>query len=249
MHPTFFELHSGLEREGPGSEASTREALARCGPLPDAPRVVDMGCGPGASAITLARALPDARIVAVDTHGPFLDALTARAAAAGVGDRIETWHGSMLEYRPPEPVDLFWSEGAAYSVGVEAALKAWRGSAAPGARVGLSELVWLSADPPPALRATLQAEYPPMGDRETLRARVAAAGWRPMSDVVLPARDWANYYGPLKARAAAMRSRAVDDPAMAAVLDEADAEAALYAAHGADYGYAFIVAELNGGST
>lgn len=242
MNDAFFQIHRGHEREGPGSDASTLAALAICGDLPSAPRVVDMGCGPGAPTVTLAKALPGARVVGVDTHGPFLDALMARAKAAGVGERVEVWQGSMLDYTPPKPADLIWSEGAAYSVGLEAAAKRWHTLAAPGARLALSELVWLSDDPPAAVREALQAEYPPMGDRATLRARLKRAGWHVIDDFVLPASDWAAYYAPLRARAAALRDVAAGDAALAEAIAATEAEADLYDRYGASYGYAFAVA-------
>lgn len=242
MNAAFFEVHRGLEREGPGSEATTLAALALCGELPSKPRIVDMGCGPGAPTVTLAKALPGARVVGVDTHRPFLAALVGRAKAAGVGARVAVWHGSMLDYSPPAPVDLIWSEGAAYSVGVAVAAKRWHALAAPGARLALSELVWLSDDPPAAVRDVLQAEYPPMGDRATLRARLTGAGWHVIDDFALPASDWAAYYAPLRDRVAALRDRAADDAALAEALAATEAEADLYDRYGAHYGYAFAVA-------
>ena len=43
----FFEIHQGLPREGPGDFDSTRRALALLGGLPERPRILDIGCGPG----------------------------------------------------------------------------------------------------------------------------------------------------------------------------------------------------------
>lgn len=239
MSPEFFQVHRDLDREGPGSEATTLKALAACGELPRECRIIDMGCGPGLPTVYLARALPEAKIVGVDTHRPFLAQLERRAAAAGVADRVEAWHGSMSDH--PGPADLLWSEGAAYSVGVEAALKRWHAIARPGARVAFSELVWLSDEVPPELRAMFEAEYPAIGDIATTRARVAAAGWALMHDFVLPPSDWANYYGPLRARAKALRAGPVS-PALAGAIDEAEAEADLYDRHQAHYGYVFVIA-------
>ncbi|MFB7264903.1 transferase, partial [Streptomyces nojiriensis] len=50
----FFALHHGLPRQAPGSDASTRHLLSLCGPLPERPRVLDLGCGPGRSVLPLA---------------------------------------------------------------------------------------------------------------------------------------------------------------------------------------------------
>lgn len=240
MNAEFFQIHRGLEREGPGSEATTLRALAACGPVPDRARVLDMGCGPGGPTLTLARALPGASVVGVDTHRPFLDQLEARAAAEGLTERVEAWHGSMLDH--PGPVDLVWSEGAAYCVGVEAALARWHAIAAPGARLAFSELVWLSDAVPAELRAMFEAEYPAVGDAEATRGRVRASGWRPVHDFVIPPSDWAAYYAPLRARVAALRQGPCS-PAMVEALDATEAEADLYERFGAHYGYLFVVAE------
>lgn len=239
MSPEFFQVHCDLDREGPGSEATTLRALAACGSLPDKPRIIDFGCGPGQPTVTLARTLPGATVVGVDLHRPFLGQLEKRAAAAGVDDRVEAWHGSMLDH--PGPADLIWSEGAAYSVGVEKALRRWHAIANPGARVAFSELVWLTDDVPGELRAMLEGEYPALGDVETTRKRAAAAGWHVMHDFILPASDWAAYYDPLRARVARLR-KGPCSPALTDALDETIAEADLYDRHGIFYGYVFVTA-------
>src|SRR5688572_18401972 len=86
---SFFLLHSGLPREGPGSDDSTRQALRRLGALPAEPRVLDLGCGPGRQTLVLAREL-GAVITAVDAHAPFLKELEAAAASQGLGHLIRT---------------------------------------------------------------------------------------------------------------------------------------------------------------
>ncbi|MDX1575896.1 MAG: class I SAM-dependent methyltransferase, partial [Kiloniellales bacterium] len=84
MRAVFFDVHSGLPREGPGSRACTARALAMAGPLPPEPRVLDIACGPGMQTLDLAELLPAARITAVDTHAPFVAEAERRAAARGL---------------------------------------------------------------------------------------------------------------------------------------------------------------------
>ncbi len=50
--------------------------------------VADVGCGHGAPAIEIARAYEDARVFGFDSHPPSIEIATARARAAGVGDRV-----------------------------------------------------------------------------------------------------------------------------------------------------------------
>ncbi len=42
----FWEIHSKLPREGPGDDASTRKAFSMLADLPNAPCILDVGCGP-----------------------------------------------------------------------------------------------------------------------------------------------------------------------------------------------------------
>ncbi|WP_281284519.1 class I SAM-dependent methyltransferase [Nonomuraea diastatica] len=78
-------LHHGLPRQGPGSDATTRRLLALARPLPERPKVLDLGCGPGRASLLLAAA--GAEVTAVDTHQPYLDELREAAARRGLAER------------------------------------------------------------------------------------------------------------------------------------------------------------------
>ena len=111
----FFDIQSDLPRQGPGDRDSTRRALALCNPLPPAPRVLDIGCGPGAQTLVLAEKLQDATITAIDVHQPYLEELQARAVGAGVSGRVAAQKMPMEAMTfSPETFDLIWAEGSAY---------------------------------------------------------------------------------------------------------------------------------------
>lgn len=235
----LFDVFESLPRCGPGLADQTLRALAACTGRPAAPRVVDLGCGPGPSALALAGA--GCEVIAVDQHAPFIDTLQRRAAAAGL--RVDARLGDMrAPGLPAGSVDVVWAEGSAYSVGLAEAFAAWRPLVGPGGWLACTELCWRGPDRPAAAQAFFEIEYPAMGEPAQVEALLAAHGWAPRARFWLPDEAWAAYYGPLRAALPGARARHPSPEAQAA-LDALAAEAALYDAHGSAYGYAFFIAE------
>ena len=157
----FWEIHSKLPREGPGDDASTRKAFSMLTDLPNAPCILDVGCGPGMQTLELAR-VTDGSITALDTHQPFLDELATRAKKAGVRERIPTVRGSMFAMPfLSESFDLIWSEGAIYFMGLHKALTQWKPLLRARGYIVGTEPCWLKKDIPDELRAFWRA-YPRM---------------------------------------------------------------------------------------
>jgi hypothetical protein len=188
--------------------------------------------------------LPGARIVAIDLIGEYLDTLRAGAAAAGVADRVHAVRADMG--RPPlreAGADLLWSEGAAYALGFQEALTAWRPLLRPGGAVAASELVWLSPDPPAPVAEFFRPAYPAIGDVETALQRAAAAGYAVMGHFLLPdAAWWADYYTPLEAKLPALRAAHAGDPVALDLIRMTAAEIDLRRRYPDAYGYLFVVA-------
>jgi serine/threonine-protein kinase HipA len=238
-----FRLFEGLPRQGPGSDACTREALRRLPPLPPAPRVLDLGCGAGRQTLVLAEALRT-KVLAVDLHQPFLDQLRASARARGLADLVETRCADMgaLDLAPGS-VDLLWSEGAVYLLGFEAGLRRWRPLLAPKGLAAVSECSWLTEQPPADLAAFWQQAYPAMGTVEGNLARAERAGFEPLDWWPLPqAAWWDDFYTPLAERLAALAG----EPALVAAIAETQAEIELFCRHGDRYGYGFYLLRARG---
>ncbi|GHC74311.1 bifunctional class I SAM-dependent methyltransferase/N-acetyltransferase [Streptomyces flavofungini] len=229
----FFTLHHGLPRQGPGSDATTRKLLALAGELPARPRVLDLGSGPGRSALLLA-AEAGAEVTAVDLHEPFLTELRAAADARGLADSVRTVQADMGELPYPDgSFDLIWAESSVYCIGFDTALDSWRRLLAPGGTLVVTECEWTTDAPSGAARAFWEQHYPLRTTEENTRAALAA-GYAVLGTVSQPESDWDEYYGPLGARADAADPGA---PGMAEALAGTRAEIAMRREHGAEFGY------------
>jgi SAM-dependent methyltransferase len=236
----MFRLFEGLPRQGPGSDACTREALRRLGALPAAPRVLDLGCGSGRSTLVLAQTLRT-KVVAVDNHQPFLDQLQAAARQRNLSHLIETrCEGMATPGMPSGSVDLLWSEGAIYFLGFEHGLCLWRPLLAPGGCVAVSECSWLTGNPPAEAAAYFGAGYPGMAGIAENLERARAAGFEVVDHFTLPpAAWWDEYYAPLARRITELAPEA--DPELAEIISETRQEIELYRRHHDSYGYVFYL--------
>jgi len=241
MHEIFFEVFEPLPRQGPGSFACTQRALSLCSGLPPAPRILDLGCGAGCQTLHLAR-LTAGSILAVDSHPPLIARLRERAADAELRAQVEARVADIASLELAERVDLVWSEGALYNLGLARALPLCAGHLRPGGYLAFTDAVWRSDDPPPEARA-LFADYPTMGTVDSVLSKLREGGWSVAGHFDLPhAAWWEDFYGPMEQRIAELRVVYARDEAALAVLDEIACEPALHRSHGHHYGYTFFVA-------
>jgi len=241
MENIFFEIHAGLPREAPGDDAATLQAFRLIKNLPAVPTILDIGCGPGAQTIALARHSA-AQITALDLHQPFLDDLTRRSAAAGLKDRIKTINASMFELSFDEPFDVIWSEGAIYIIGFSEGLRAWHPLLKPGGCVAVTELSWIKPDPPDEVLKYWQADYPGMVSVDQNLARLRAADYREIGYFILPESAWWDpYYRPMTAKIAQLRGKYHADPEAQRLLDIQSLEIEMYRKYSNWYGYVFYV--------
>ncbi|HET7788882.1 MAG TPA: class I SAM-dependent methyltransferase [Myxococcales bacterium] len=240
LPPEFFVVHRDLPREGPGCEAATLKALRLLPALPAAPRVFDLGCGPGAQTLVLARAL-GSRVVAVDLHRPFLEQLEGSARQAGLAHLIEARCADFGDLgEEPSSIDLIWCESAAFIIGFAESIRCWRPLLKAGGLMAVTNAVWLVDDPP----AEAVAHWAGDPSIATVRKSVRAAeseGMRLIETFQLGPEAWWEYYTPLRRRVEDLRARATLSPALAQVLDETEREIAGFERNGDSFGYQFFL--------
>jgi SAM-dependent methyltransferase len=238
----FFEVHSGLLREGPGDAASTRRAFACIRGLPEQPRILDLGCGSGAQALELA-GLCRGRITAVDNHPAFVEALRLRAEQLGLSGRIAAQVGDMRNLSfPPGSFDLIWAEGSIFITGFAAGLSAWRPLLAEGGYAAVTESCWKKPEVPREVREFWDEVYPAIRGIPETQVLVRQAGYDLEESFVLPDEAWWNYYGPIEAKLPELEARYAGDPQALEVLAAERREIAMFRKHSASYGYVFFIA-------
>ncbi|MGG7567261.1 class I SAM-dependent methyltransferase [Rhodovulum sp. DZ06] len=178
--------------------APGRETMDALGPL-DGARILDMGCGGGATTLELAhRAGPVGTATGLDVSTDVLAAARARRAdAAARGEApaaaVEFIHGDAAQWTAPAPFDALYSRcGAMFFDDQRAAYAHIRAQMAPGGRMALfawgrrEACAWgwlprkaLGELLPPAPQAEEAAPGPfRWGEIEPVLEMLAAAGWQ-----------------------------------------------------------------------
>lgn len=242
-------VFDGLEHLGPGDAETSRDIAERLFPdLASVSRVADFGCGVGASSLALAQSLPQARVLAVDFHAPFIARLETTANAHGFGERINAVPGDMGKPPPLDGVvgefDLIWSESAIYSIGRVNAFNCWRPLLKSGGWLVFSDIVW-KTDPTERSSEASEfwaTEYPEISTAAAVEDELTAAGFYPLEPVLSSQQAWSNYYEPLRDRLSLLEGRLNHPQALKDLMTELEKEIDVYDSAGDDVAIAFFLA-------
>ncbi|MBT8115458.1 MAG: class I SAM-dependent methyltransferase [Arenicella sp.] len=236
----LISLHIGLERQGPGDPDFSDFIINQLPELPANPAIADIGCGAGAGALILARKF-HSKVKAVDFSKVFLDQMMRRAAQEGLQDLIEPIECDMgkLDWQPGS-IDLLWSEGAAYNISFEGALKAWRPFLAANGVAVISEMNYFSNKVPDVVAQYMKHAYPGIKTESENNDLINSSGFKVVAVHRLPSIAWwDNYYDPLRENIAALKDTA--DDVMQAVINDTEEEMNLFRAYQDDYGYSYYI--------
>ena len=242
MHKIFYEVHSNLPREGPGKNEATKKAYLMLKGLPEKPRILDVGCGPGMQTVTLAK-LSNGKITAIDNHQPFLEQLKKKAKEEGVTEQITVANGDMkaLNYENGS-FDLLWCEGAIFIIGFEKGLREWKKLVKTNGYLVVSELAWIQPNPPEEIKQFFAEVYPAIKTINGNLEIIKKAGYRVINHFVLPEEGWwTHYYKPIEAKLPAMKQKYKDDKEAMAFLATEELEIEMFRKYSDYYGYVFYI--------
>jgi len=236
----LIELHRGLERQGPGDTDYSNYIISQIPELPTNPRIADIGCGAGAGTLFLADKFKS-KVQAVDFSREFLDELEDRAKQRGLEHLVETIECDMGNLNwESGTIDLLWSEGAAYNITFEGALKAWRPLMASNGIAVISEMNYFTSEVPELVKAFMQNAYPAILTESENSDIISSSGFKVLGIHRLPSKAWwDNYYEPLRNNIESFKNS--NDSIMQSVIKETEEEMKLFEEYEKHYGYSFYV--------
>lgn len=240
----LVDFYLDLHRQGPGSAAETKRALELLGAEKDAPlQVLDIGCGTGAQTFVLAEQT-NWNITAVDIFPEFLERLEERAVSMGLAGRVSVSTQSMdsLSFEE-EQFDVIWSEGAAYIIGFDNAVRGWRRFLKTGGALALSEISWFTGSRPGELEKFWTEDYPEIDTVSNKIKVLEERGYFPAAYFALPEYCWIEeYYRPIEGHFGEFSARHDHRREAADFVEGEKQEIALYKKYKEYYGYGFYLA-------
>ncbi len=246
LEDALYKVFEPLSQGAPGNEASTLRALHSVPQYEAARAVLDLGVGQGRTTMTLAQALPNSRITAVEIHAPFVKGLAQRIRKAGFATRVEIRCADMEVIEvSSESMDLIWAEGSIYLMGIDRALGMWRRWLRPGGCIAFSDLVCWTENLSGECREFWASEYPGMLSEASICSLAEGAGYRVIEAFRMPRDAHDAYYRPLEGRLEELSRDVGVGPTE--ILEMLQREIDVMRRYSDEVGYTFFVLQRVGG--
>jgi ubiquinone/menaquinone biosynthesis C-methylase UbiE len=214
--------------------------------LPENPRILDIGCGPGMQTIKLAK-LSKGQIDALDNHQPFLDQLDLKIKKEGLTTKIKPVKGDMLNLTyDSNTFDLIWSEGAIFIIGFEKGLREWKRLLTDDGYLVISDLSWLKNNVPAEVKEYLDQFDPNIKTIQGNLDIVKKVGYRLVGFFVLPSESWwTNYYDPILAKLPSLKEKYKSDEEKLRDIACREVEIDMFRKYSEVYGYVFYIVQCS----
>ena len=244
--PSFIDLlleaHIGLERQGPGSLETMKQALGFLGPLERFEQIADLGCGTGGQTINLAENLPGT-VTGLDLFPDFINRLTERAKSQGLEGRVKGVAGNMesLPFQK-ESFDLIWSEGAIDKIGFEKGLCHWHDFLKQDGYVAVTCPSWLTKEHPAIVEQFWSEAGVCLDSVEKNIEIMQNSGYEFIAAFVLPEKCWTeNYFYPRESAIKKLMNKYTDSDTMREYAEINRHEVELFLKYKKHYGYVFYI--------
>lgn len=229
----FYELFLNMQRQGPGDNALNLDLLSHIENSIQIKSTLDIGCGTGAGTQFLVENL-ETEVTALDNAEIFLNKLTEWVKSNSLNDRVSIIDGSMLS--PPfaeKRFDLIWSEGSAYIMGFNNALKTWKPLLTDDGYLFISEMCWLTDKPDSEPQRFWQDAYPDMSDVSTREQQAQQSGFKLVVSKTLPQSAWDRFHQDMRTQLKLLREKRGSHRA----YDDCEAEIEMFEQHSGQFGY------------
>lgn len=216
-------------------------------------RVLDIGCGPGATALPLAAAVgPQGHVTGIDIAEPMLGLLRERVAKQGIANLTPLLADAQTYAFPPASFDLLTSRfGVMFFADPHAAFRNLAGALRPGGRLVMAVWASIAANVhwkipfdiavsrvgPPALQPPIAPGPMAFQDPDYLRGILAAAGFADIAITPTPfhvvgasAASEADHAGVLGPSGRLLDEKGADAATRQRIVAETEAAFAAYAA-------------------
>ncbi len=240
----FYELYESLPRQGPGDNNSTNRAFNLLRNLPSEPNILDIGCGRGMQTIKLAK-ISSGKIIAIDTHQPFLDMLYEDTKNEELSKRIICKNKSMLEMDfKNESFDIIWSEGALYFFGFNKGLRLLFPLLKKGGYLVFTEAVLFKDNLPKEVWDLWKDEYPEVGNIEKNLKLIKEHNYNLIDHFTLPKTSWfTHFYTPMKKHIKRLIEKYHDIKEALDTFKLCDNEIMIYDKYSDYFGYEFFITQ------